>query len=41
MKKEISKERVSRIISVLLQSPNNSVSRAGLWCRLIKLREKL
>lgn len=41
MKKPITIERVNRVITAVLHSPNNSVQRAALWFRLHKLREEL
>jgi hypothetical protein len=41
MKKQINKERVSKVILAVLNSPNKSTQRAALWTRLIKLRESL
>ena len=41
MKKQLTKERIDRIILSLHQSPNNSVQRGKLWYRLIKMRESL
>lgn len=35
------KEKVSRVILSVLNSPNKSTQRAALWVRLHKLRESL
>jgi hypothetical protein len=41
MTKQITFERIDRIIGVLLQSPNNSAQRAKLWFKLHNLRSTL
>lgn len=41
MKKSITKERITKVILSVLNSPNKSVERAALWARLIKLRSSL
>ena len=41
MKKQITKQRVTRVIATLLQSPNKSAKRAALWKRLHDLRNSL
>lgn len=41
MKKQITKERIKRVIMSVLESPNKSSERAKLWFRLKKILEKL
>ncbi len=41
MKKQITKQRVSKVIISILNSPNKSVERAKLWVRLQNLRASL
>ena len=40
MKKEITKERISKVILSVLNSPNKSSQRAALWIRLQNLKSK-
>lgn len=39
--KQVTKERVNRVILAVLNSPNKSAQRAGLWVRLQNLRSSL
>ncbi len=39
--KAITKERVNKAISAVVQSPNKSVQRAALWVRLHKIKEHI
>lgn len=39
--KEITKERVTKVIIALLLSPNRSTERAKLWLRLHRLRDSI
>ena len=39
--KTVTKERVSKVILALLNSPNKSAQRAALWVRLQNLRNSL
>lgn len=41
MGKSVSKQRVSRVILAVLNSPNKSAQRAALWAKLVKLRSEL
>ena len=38
MKKEITKQRVIKVITSVLNSPNKSAQRAALWVRLHNLK---
>ena len=39
--KTVTKERVSKVILAVLNSPNKSAQRAALWVRLQNLRNSL
>ena len=39
--KQITTERISRVIIAVLNSPNKSAKRAILWMKLIDLRSKV
>jgi len=41
MTKQITKQRVSKVILAVLNSPNKSAQRAALWVRLQNLRSEL
>lgn len=41
MQKEITIERVNKVILSVLQSPNKSAQRAALWMRLHTIKSKL
>lgn len=41
MKKQITKQRIKKVIMAVLESPNKSAERAKLWFRLKKILEKL
>lgn len=41
MKKQITKQRVTKVIIAVLNSPNKSAQRAALWVRLQNLRNGL
>jgi hypothetical protein len=40
MTKQITSERISKVIIAVLSSPNKSAQRAGLWARLQNLKAK-
>ncbi len=41
MNKQITKQRVSKVIMAVLNSPNQSAQRAALWVKLQNLRASL